>query len=53
MRRNPRTHRPFVWEAPPITPGPDEPIDHSKSIVSATEYTGLETRPGRRPRKED
>lgn len=45
MSRSKHAQRPFIWEAPPITPGPDKPFDHSTSVVSATECTGLEARP--------
>lgn len=45
MPRSKHTQRPFVWEAPPITPGSDEPFAHSANIVSATECTGLEAIP--------
>ena len=51
MSRSKHTQRPFVWEAPPITPGPDKPFDRSASVVSATECTGLEARPVHDPQE--
>lgn len=45
MSRSKHGQRPFVWEAPPITPGPDEPFSSSENVVSATECTGLEASP--------
>lgn len=50
MDRDSQTQRPFVWEAPPITPGPDDSPDPG-AIVSATEYTGLKMRVNPEPRE--
>lgn len=45
MSTSKHKQRPFIWEAPPITPGPDHPFKAASGVASATECTGLEVRP--------
>lgn len=45
MHRSKHTQRPFVWEAPPISPDAGDPFGKGAAVASATECTGLEARP--------